>query len=89
MKALGRLRRQTGGWDGLIGLLVGALVIAIALLGPLIAPHDPNAVDSQRVIAAPTLEFPFGSDALGRDVLSRVLYALRVSLAVAVASVLI
>jgi len=84
-----RLRRQTGGWDGLVGLFIGVLLLGLAVLGPLLAPHDPNAVDSQRVIGAPTIDFPFGSDALGRDVLSRVLYALRVSLAVAVASVLI
>jgi len=86
---LRKLRRQAGGWDGLIGLALGAVLLVIAVLAPILAPHDPNAIDSQRVIAAPTLEFPFGSDALGRDVLSRVLYALRVSLAVAVASVLI
>jgi peptide/nickel transport system permease protein len=84
-----RLRRDVGGWDGLIGLSIGVLLLALAIFGPLLAPHDPNAVDSQRVIAAPTADFPFGSDALGRDVLSRVLYALRVSLAVAMASVLI
>jgi peptide/nickel transport system permease protein len=84
-----RLRRGTGGWDGLIGLSIGVLLLAVAIFGPLLAPHDPNAVDSQRVIGAPTADFPFGSDALGRDVLSRVLYALRVSLAVAVASVFI
>ena len=84
-----KLRHQTGGWDGLIGLAIGAVLLAVAVLAPLLAPHDPNAIDSQRVIAAPTLEYPFGSDALGRDVLSRVVYALRVSLAVAVASVLI
>jgi peptide/nickel transport system permease protein len=89
MTTLQAIRRKTGGWDGLIGLIVGVLLVLVAVLGPFVAPHDPNAIDSQRVIAAPTLDFPFGSDSLGRDVLSRVLYALRVSLAVAVASVLI
>jgi peptide/nickel transport system permease protein len=84
-----RLRRQTGGLDGLIGFAIGVVLVIIAVLAPVVALHDPNAIDSQRVIAPPTLEFPFGSDALGRDVFSRVLFALRVSLSVAVASVLI
>jgi peptide/nickel transport system permease protein len=86
---LRRLRRQAGSWEGVLGLAIGLFLVLIAILAPVLAPHDPNAIDSQRVIAAPTAEFPFGSDALGRDVLSRVMYALRVSLAVAVASVFI
>jgi peptide/nickel transport system permease protein len=84
-----KLRRQPYGWEGLVGLALGLLLLVVAVLAPFLAPHDPNAIDSQRVIAAPTVQFPFGSDALGRDVLSRVIYALRVSLAVAAASVLI
>src|SRR5947207_15797314 len=89
MTVVRRLRRTAGGWDGLLGLGLAVVLIAMAVFGPFVAPHDPNAIDRLRVIGAPNLEFPFGSDSLGRDVLSRVLYALRVSLAVAVASVLI
>ena len=59
----------------------------IAVLAPLIAPHDPDAIDPGRVLGRPTWAHPFGSDALGRDVLSRVLYAFRTSLAVAIGSV--
>jgi peptide/nickel transport system permease protein len=72
-------------------LLTGALLLAalatIAALGPWIAPHDPAAVEVRRVLAAPDFLHPFGSDVLGRDVLSRVIYGLRVSLLVAVSAV--
>jgi len=61
----------------------------VAILAPLLAPHDPNAIDAKRILAAPNLVHPFGNDALGRDVLSRVLFAFRVSLAVAVGSTLV
>ncbi|HTG47454.1 MAG TPA: ABC transporter permease [Actinomycetota bacterium] len=69
------------------GILVGLL--AVAVFAPLIAPHDPNAIDASRILAPPDLTHPFGSDALGRDVLSRVIYAYRVSLGVAVGSTLL
>lgn len=68
------------------GAMLAALAV-IAVAAPLIAPHDPEAVDARRVLGAPDLLYPFGSDVLGRDVLSRVLYGLRVSLAVSVSAV--
>jgi peptide/nickel transport system permease protein len=69
------------------GILLG--LVAVAILAPLIAPHDPNAIDASRILSPPDLAHPFGSDALGRDVLSRVIYAYRVSLGVAVGSTLL
>jgi peptide/nickel transport system permease protein len=71
------------------GAAILAALILIALLAPLLAPHDPNAIDPSRILAGPDLSHPFGSDALGRDVFSRVLFAYRVSLAVAIGSVLL
>jgi peptide/nickel transport system permease protein len=72
-------------------VLAGALLLAIlailAAAAPLIAPHAPDTVEVQRVLGAPDLSHPFGSDVLGRDVLSRVLYGLRVSLLVSIAAV--
>jgi peptide/nickel transport system permease protein len=70
-----------------VGAVVLLALVAIAILAPLIAPHDPEAIDSARVLGPPNLAHPFGSDALGRDVLSRVMFAYRVSLSVAVGSV--
>jgi peptide/nickel transport system permease protein len=85
--------RRRGGVLGSRAAKVGAVVllalVAIAILAPLIAPHDPDAIDANRILAAPNLAHPFGSDALGRDVLSRVIFAYRVSLSVAVGSVVL
>jgi peptide/nickel transport system permease protein len=71
------------------GATILVVLVLIALLAPLLAPHDPNAIDPSRVLAGPDGSHPLGSDALGRDVLSRVLFAYRVSLGVAVGSVVV
>jgi peptide/nickel transport system permease protein len=72
-----------------VGAAILAVLVLVAILAPVVAPHDPNAIDPNRILAGPDLAHPFGSDALGRDVLSRVLFAYRVSLGVAVGSVLL
>jgi peptide/nickel transport system permease protein len=72
-------------------LLGGGLLIALALIAfaaPLIAPYDPETIDTDRVLAPPELAHLLGSDALGRDVLSRVIYGLRASLLVSISAVL-
>ena len=72
-------------------MIAGAALLAglafLALAAPLIAPYDPEAVEVRRVMGAPDLLHPFGSDVLGRDVLSRVIYGLRVSLIVSLSAV--
>ena len=65
------------------------LLVVVAVLAPWIAPHDPESIDSARLLVGPTLRHPFGTDALGRDVLSRLLYAFRVSLLVSAGSIAI
>ncbi len=61
-------------------------LFATALLAPWIAPYDPNAIDLQLAQfgrpASPSLAHPMGSDQVGRDLLSRLIYGSRVSLAV-------
>ena len=84
---ISRLSRRVGGGEALAGLILLGVLVALAILAPLIAPHDPEAIESGRVLGRPDAGHPFGSDALGRDVLSRVLFAFRISLAVAVGSV--
>lgn len=68
-------------------VLLGALAL-IAIAAPLLAPHDPEAVVGDQVLGSPSAQHLFGSDVLGRDVLSRVLYGFRVSLLVSVSAVL-
>jgi ABC-type dipeptide/oligopeptide/nickel transport system permease subunit len=73
-------------------VILGLLVVA--LLAPLLAPRDPYALNlDQRGLPirmqGPTAAFPLGTDPLGRDVLSRIIYGARVSLIVGFASVLI
>jgi peptide/nickel transport system permease protein len=69
------------------GLVLLGILILIALLAPLIAPHDPDTVDPNRVLGSPDGSYLLGADDFGRDVLSRTIFALRVSLLVAVCSV--
>ncbi|WP_062516379.1 ABC transporter permease [Demequina gelatinilytica] len=61
--------------------LVLVAVIGIALLGPLRSPYDPDQLYAGAVSAPPSLAHPFGTDDLGRDVLSRVLAGARPSIA--------
>ena len=66
--------------------LVGG-VLLLALLGPLLAPFDPLTTDPPAALQPPSWTHPFGTDQLGRDVLSRVMVAARVDLGIAVIAV--
>ena len=71
----------------LFGLAVLVLLVVTAALGQLLAPYGENDVDVVGRLQPPSLEHPFGTDELGRDVLSRVLVAARISLLVGLVSV--
>ena len=81
------------------GLLLGSawllVVVLVAICAPLMAPYDPYAQDlTNRLIdpvwlAGGSWEHPFGTDALGRDYLSRIVYGARISLAVGIGASLI
>ncbi|MDX8392050.1 MAG: ABC transporter permease [Mariprofundaceae bacterium] len=66
----------------LAGGSIVALVALLALLAPWIAPYDPNAIDVRQILLSPSLAHWCGTDTLGRDVFSRMLFGARVSLAV-------
>ena len=73
-----------------IGLIAGLLVVAFvlgAVLAPLIAPYSPTATDLAARLAPPSRLHWFGTDALGRDVLSRTIYGARVSIMVGLLTV--
>jgi len=83
-RAWRRLLRRGG---ALFGLAVVLFFIAMALLAPWLAPYDPLATSWSAVRAAPEAAHPFGSDELGRDVLSRIIWGARASLLAGVVSV--
>jgi peptide/nickel transport system permease protein len=78
-RTLGRLLRQPG---AVFGLLVLAMLVVLALLAPQLAPFDPLQIGADLPLAAPSAAHPFGTDDLGRDVLSRILFGARISLTV-------
>jgi peptide/nickel transport system permease protein len=66
----------------LVGFAIVALLALAAILAPLLAPADPNAQDLAHRLAPPSAQNLLGTDELGRDILSRILYGARVTLAV-------
>jgi peptide/nickel transport system permease protein len=79
----------------ILALLILLVVLFVAIFGPVIAPMDPNRQNIMLRLAAPMADGPngqifvMGSDALGRDAFSRLLYGARVSLLVGVAAILV
>jgi len=69
------------------GGVVVMVLVTLAVLAPMIAPWDPNRPDTKKILEPPSRSHWLGTDPLGRDVLSRVLYGSRVSLAVGFVSV--
>ena len=74
-----RLRRD---WAAAIALIFLAALVTVAVVAPLLAPYDPLAVDFDHVRQSPTAQHWLGTDKQGRDVLSRLLFGARLSLAV-------
>ena len=71
----------------LVGLLIVVLYLLVAIGGPWIAPYDPTAINFDVQLSPPTWANPFGADQVGRDILSRVVVATRLDLALAVGAV--
>ena len=74
---------------GAMGAVVVLLLVVFALLGPILAPHDPYVQDSRRSLRPPSADNLLGTDRLGRDQLSRIIYGAQVSLYVGLVSVII
>lgn len=64
------------------GAVIVLTLILISVLAPVIAPYDPTSIDVYNVLSPPSKEHPLGTDELGRDVLSRIIWGSRVSLKV-------
>jgi peptide/nickel transport system permease protein len=83
-RALRRLLRRKG---AVVGLIVLAIFLLLAVFAPLIAPFDPIATNWSLVRKPPSAQHWFGTDELGRDVMARVIYGTRASLLAGVISV--
>jgi peptide/nickel transport system permease protein len=82
--ALRELRKAP--WSAWFGMIVLSAYIIVALFAPLIAPHGESEVVSNEPFAVWSNEFWFGTDQLGRDMLSRMIYAARNSMGIAFAA---
>ena len=85
-RALRRLLRRRG---AMLGLVIVLIFIVLAVFAPLIAPYDPVATSWSAVRVAPSADYWFGTDEIGRDVLSRVIWGARASLLAGLVSVCI
>ena len=74
------LRRFRRNPLGIGGAVVVFSLFLVAGLAPYLAPHDPNQIDVKNILTRPSPDHPFGTDELGRDVLSRMIYGSRISL---------
>ena len=82
-----RLRQFLGSWKAMLGLILVVLFIASALFAPFLAPYDPNALDIPARLSGPTATHWAGTDQLGRDTFSRLIFGGRVALKIAVIGV--
>jgi peptide/nickel transport system permease protein len=84
---LGRVRRNG---LGIVGVVLVSAAILAAVAAPLLAPHDPLAADFTQSLQPPgTTGHPWGTDQLGRDLLSRVIYGTRIALFIGLCTVLL
>jgi peptide/nickel transport system permease protein len=74
---------------GAFGALIAIVLVLMAAFHPWIATHDPNALSPNEVLAAPSMDHYFGTDAFGRDIFSRVVYGAWTSLQVSLIAVAI
>ena len=88
---VGELRRIAGVMRGRRVVEISAVVIVIfifvAIFAPLIAPWSPNALDLRNTLSPPTRTHLLGTDELGRDTLSRIIFGARISLLVGIVAV--
>lgn len=86
LSALRDVSKRPGGTFSLIAV---ALILIVAIAAPLIAPYAPNAIAPANRLMAPSLDHLFGTDHLGRDLLSRLIFGSRVALGVSLSVIAI
>ncbi len=70
-----------------LGITIIAFFAIIAILAPVISPYDPSAIDQDNLLMAPSRQHLLGTDSLGRDILSRIIYGARISLSIGIIAV--
>lgn len=73
--------------SAIAGLVIVLFSVVIALLAPFLAPYDPEKANLEEIILPPSAAHPMGTDELGRDILSRIIFGARISLTLGVVSV--
>jgi peptide/nickel transport system permease protein len=81
-----RMSLSTGGW---IGLVMVACALFVAAFAPWLAPHSEGAIVTSDVFASFSAKLPLGSDYLGRDMLTRIIYGMRLTVILALAAALL
>ena len=71
----------------MLGLVIIIIILIAAIFAPLLAPYDPLEVNPIDRLQAPSLQHIMGTDEYGRDIFSRVLYASRIDLTIAISAV--
>ena len=82
--APGALVREIGRWSATlkIGSLMLLLIVLAGIFAPIVAPYDPYLQDYDQIVMPPSGTHLFGTDQLGRDIFSRVIYGIRIDLVV-------
>jgi ABC-type dipeptide/oligopeptide/nickel transport system permease subunit len=81
------MRRLLATGSGCIGVAVVGGFVVMAIFAPELAPHNPETAYTSYPLAGPSLRFPLGTDTIGRDQLSRLIYATRPALVVSIVAV--
>jgi peptide/nickel transport system permease protein len=71
----------------IFGTLLILIFTAMAILASLISPYEPSAIDQNNLLMPPSHNHPLGTDSLGRDLLSRIIYGARISLSIGIIAV--
>ncbi len=79
---MSRVRREFVHWPPTlkVGLSIVGMIVLAGVFAPLVAPYDPYHQDFLSALQPPSLAHPFGTDMIGRDVFSRVLYGIRIDM---------
>ncbi|HYH12406.1 MAG TPA: ABC transporter permease [Thermomicrobiales bacterium] len=81
-------RRLRGERKAILGMLIVAILTILAVVGPALAPYDPEADDFD-LFAEPSMEHPLGTDSFGRDILSRMMAGTQISFTVGISVALL